>query len=60
MTNFYIIEMLKVLKCKSNVHKNVRLLLLFVIIIKYKCTVATLFTRLRFSYSEMHSRYSIH
>ena len=38
--------MVKVLKCKSNMDGNVRLLLLFAIIaINYKCTVFTVFTR---------------
>ena len=42
--------MVKVLKCKSNVYKNLRLLILLVIIIiiYYKCTVITVFTRWRF------------
>ena len=44
--------MIKVLKYKNNVYKNLCLLLLFVIniiIIYYKCTVVTVFTRLYFS-----------
>ena len=43
--------MVKVLKCKSNVYKDLYLLLLlFVIIINYKCTVITVFTRWCFFY----------